>query len=401
MNPTPTGWAMTTIGSVFKTVGGGTPDTGSPGFWDGDIPWVTSADLGADGSMRRRRTVSMAGIESSAANLVPPNTVVVATRVGLGKVAIAPTEMAFSQDCQGLLPVPDVADEKFTFYQIGYRANLLRAASRGTTISGVPKAALLRLPFSLPPLPEQRLIVGAIEEQFSRIDAARRLLHATRQGLGRFRSSVLATITPPDGTWTTLGEIAEIVGGVTKDSKRQQDPSFVEVPYLRVANVQRGYLDLGDVTTIRVSRDKATSLRLKPGDVLFNEGGDRDKLGRGWVWQGELDECIHQNHVFRARLLDDRFDPKFVSMHGNTFGQPWFERMGKQSTNLASINLKTLKGFPIPELPLEDQRKIVAEAERQLTLAESCAKGVEHALIRSENLRSAVLASAFSGRLSS
>jgi type I restriction enzyme S subunit len=83
------------------------------------------------------------------------------------------------------------------------------------------------------------------------------------------------------------------------------------------------------VTTIRVPPQKAKALQLEPGDILFNEGGDRDKLGRGWVWQGQVAHCIHQNHVFRARLLTRRFEPKYVSLHGNNFGQQWFEHMGK------------------------------------------------------------------------
>jgi type I restriction enzyme S subunit len=213
------------------------------------------------------------------------------------------------------------------------------------------------------------------------------------------RLAVLAAVTPAHGKWTTLGEIAEIVGGVTKDSKRQQDPSFVEVPYLRVANVQRGYLDLTEVTTIKVPPDKAKALRLEPGDVLFNEGGDRDKLGRGWLWQGEIDDCIHQNHVFRARLTSEEFHPKYVSLHGNTFGRQWFERMGKQTTNLASINMRTLNAFPVPNLPIEEQRRIVAEVERRLTLVDSLIMAIDHALIRSDHLRRAILERAFLGEL--
>ena len=271
-------------------------------------------------------------------------------------------------------------------------------------ISGVGRPRLnlakirsIRLP--VPPLKEQERIVAAIEVQFSRLDAAEQLLRSARRRAGRMRASALAAVTPADCKWTTLGEIAEIVGGVTKDSKRQADPSFVEMPYLRVANVQRGYLDLREVTTIRVPPEKAKALRLEPGDILFNEGGDRDKLGRGWIWQGEIDDCIHQNHVFRARLLTYDADPKYVSLHGNTFGQQWFEKMGKQTTNLASLNLKTLKSFPVPDLPVEEQHRIVAEVERRLTILESLSTAIDHALTRSDHLRRSTLGSAFAGKL--
>ena len=122
----------------------------------------------------------------------------------------------------------------------------------------------------------------------------------------------------PNGwRWVTLRELATIAGGVTKGQKRRPHERVRKVPYLRVANVQRGYLDLGEVKEIEANESEITALRLQPGDILFNEGGDRDKLGRGWVWSGELPECVHQNHVFRARLLDSTNNPKLISYYGN------------------------------------------------------------------------------------
>lgn len=269
----------------------------------------------------------------------------------------------------------------------------------GSTIAHLPQEDLRNLPLNLPPYAEQERIVAAIEEQFSRLDAGAAALRRATKKLARMRSAVFTLIADSLDKWCTLGEIGEVVGGVTKDAKRQSDPSFVEVPYLRVANVQRGYLDLTSVTTIRVPDSTVDKLRLERGDILFNEGGDRDKLGRGWIWEGQIKDCIHQNHVFRARLLTDEFEPKFVSMHGNTFGRTWFEKMGKQTTNLASLSLTTLKSFPIPVLPVERQREIVVEVERQLSLLESLQSVTDQSLMRCNSLRSSILATAFSGQL--
>lgn len=117
----------------------------------------------------------------------------------------------------------------------------------------------------------------------------------------------------PEGwVWTTLSAIAELKGGITKGQKRRPGAVLWSIPYLRVANVQRGYLDLTEIKTIEATEAEIAELRLDPGDVLFNEGGDRDKLGRGWVWSGELPECIHQNHVFRARLRTRDVHPKYL-----------------------------------------------------------------------------------------
>ena len=175
---------------------------------------------------------------------------------------------------------------------------------------------------------------------------------------------------PRSWRWARLDEIADIVGGVTKDAKKQSLPRLVEVPYLRVANVQRGYLNLERVTTIKVPEETATSLQLIPGDILFNEGGDRDKLGRGWIWEGQITACIHQNHVFRARLFAPIIDPRLVSWHGNSFGQQWFIEGGKQTTNLASLNKTTLSVFPVPIPPLPQQHRIVAKVEELMAVCD-------------------------------
>jgi type I restriction enzyme S subunit len=250
----------------------------------------------------------------------------------------------------------------------------------------------------VPPHAEQRRIVAAIEEHLSRLDAAVGLVRNAASRLDGLRGSVIDSAFVASWPRVPLGEIAEVVGGVTKDSKRQEDPGLVEVPYLRVANVQRGFLDLETVTPIRVSPKRAAKLELRPGDVLFNEGGDRDKLGRGWVWSGEIPGCIHQNHVFRARLRDG-FDPRFVSWWGNSFGREWFWVHGRQTTNLASMSLSTLKAFPVPAPPLDDQRAAVAEIERRLSALDHLAHVIGALQARAARLRQSILARAFWGEL--
>ena len=131
----------------------------------------------------------------------------------------------------------------------------------------------------------------------------------------------------------------------------------------------------------------------------YNEGGDRDKLGRGWIWENQLDECIHQNHVFRARLLSRDIKPKFVSWYGNSFGQRYFFDEGKHTTNLASINMTKLSNLPIPLPPLPEQHRIVAEVERRLSVIEELEAVVKTNLQRAQRLRQSILQQAFSGKL--
>lgn len=134
----------------------------------------------------------------------------------------------------------------------------------------------------------------------------------------------------------------------------------LELPYLRVANVQDGHLDLDVIKTVAVSHDDVAKFSLQPGDVLFTEGGDFDKLGRGTVWRGEVPNCLHQNHVFAVRPSPAKLLPEFLAaLASSAHGRRYFQLSSKQSTNLASINSTQLKEFPVPLPSLDLQRKIV------------------------------------------
>ena len=234
-----------------------------------------------------------------------------------------------------------------------------------------------------------------------------RILNERRQnwqGRGQYKEPIALDTAklfqlPAGWTWTTLDALAEIKGGITKDQNRKHTAPARSVPYLRVANVQRGYIDLTEVKEIVTTEDEIRELALKRGDILFNEGGDRDKLGRGWVWNGELPECIHQNHVFRARLYVGAFNPKLVSWYANTFGQKFFFDEGKHTTNLASISMSKLKGLPVPIPPLAEQTRIVAEVERRLSVVEELEAVVSANLQRATRLRQSILQKAFTGEL--
>ncbi len=204
----------------------------------------------------------------------------------------------------------------------------------------------------------------------------------------------------PNGwCWTTIDAVGEVVGGITKGQKRKTEEELVEVPYLRVANVQRGYLDLSKIKTIQSRASELERYRLQPGDILFNEGGDRDKLGRGWVWEGQIEDCIHQNHVFRVRFVLPEMNSEFLSHHGNTFGRLWFLRTGMQSVNLASINMTVLRKFPVPLAPLSEQSAIIDFTREKLSNINRILELIEKNLSRSDRLRQTILKSAFEGSL--
>jgi type I restriction enzyme S subunit len=163
---------------------------------------------------------------------------------------------------------------------------------------------------------------------------------------------------PPVG-WkkTALDHVAEVQTGIAKG--KPINGAAVTVPYLRVANVQDGHVDLSVMKEISLKPSEVDRYSLRKGDVLFTEGGDFDKLGRGTVWNGEIEPCLHQNHVFAVRPKPDRLLPEFLAFQAaSQYGRRYFQLSSKQSTNLASINSSQLKQFPVLLPPIPEQRKI-------------------------------------------
>lgn len=203
---------------------------------------------------------------------------------------------------------------------------------------------------------------------------------------------------PGGWTWASMDMVTDIVGGITVDQKRGVE-ECESVAYLRVANVQRGYLDLSEVKMISALKNRIDELQLRHGDILFNEGGDIDKLGRGWIWESQISRCIHQNHVFRARLFVDGCWNKIFSWYGNTLGRTLFLRLGKQTTNLASLSLSKLRAFSVPVMDAKEASEIVSRVEDMLSIADKEFNELKDQTHASIALRQAVLKSAFSGKL--
>lgn len=345
-------------------------------------------------------------------------------------------------------------DARYLYYFISnksFRAEAEHHMTGGVGQKRVPTAYIKACTIPVAPLKQQHRIVAEIEKNFSRLDEGVANLKRIKANLKRYKTAVLKAavegklteqwrkdhpnVEPADklldrifserrqkwngkgpyrepGTpvipnlqklpngwvWTRLDTIANLQGGITVDKNRSWATAR-SVPYLRVANVQRGFLDLSKMKNILAPEKEIEDLRLVPGDILFTEGGDRDKLGRGWIWEGQLSECIHQNHVFRARLYSNNVSSKFVSWWGNSFGQHYFLREGKQTTNLASINITKLSALPIPIPPREEQRMIGEEVERRLSVIAELDGTVEANLKRADRLRQSLLQQAFTGHI--
>lgn len=418
MSNLPTSWAICNLGDVIEM------RTGPFGsalhkhdYVSNGIPVINPTHI-KNACIEPDYSVSISEDKASALSeyKLYPNDVIMGRRGEMGRCAVVP-DYANGWVCgtgSVILKTSAALDANYLqrYLSSPNTVRSLEGESVGSTMVNLNQKILLGLSIGIPPLQEQRRIADKLDTTLARVDALNDRLARITPLLKRFRQSVLAAATSGKLTedwrksnnmpfaWAevTLGEIADVQGGVTKDSKKQSN-SDEELPYLRVANVQRGYLDLEEIKRIRVPAHKIDSLLLKEGDILFNEGGDLDKLGRGWIWEGQINRCTYQNHVFRARLHDLRNQPKYVSWWGNYRGLHYFIQSGKQTTNLASINKTMLSALPISLPSQEEQTEIVRRVETLFAFADRLEARLQSAQTAAERLTPALLAKAFRGEL--
>ncbi len=439
MSKLPEGWVNVLLSDVAQWGSGGTPSRTNSAYYSGAIPWVKTGELGQGLIKDTEEKITALGLQNSSAKVFPKGSVLIAMYgATIGKTAILGIDAATNQACAIGIPIKNITTE-YLFYYLSSQKNAFIESGKGAAQPNLSQKIIKDWTIPLAPLKEQKRITDKLHELFARVDACRDRLDRVSFILDRFRQAVLDAATSGELTedWRTgdsivnsdneaidkltefdildagyfgnfkfpacwnvarLGEIAEIIGGVTKDAKKQ-DPADEELPYLRVANVQRGFLDLSEIKTIRVPQRRVEELLLKRGDILFNEGGDIDKLGRGWVWNGEIENCTFQNHVFRVRLYNEAFAPKFFSWYGNLRGANYFLSVGKQTTNLASINKSLLSALPVVVPPAEEQREIVRRAELLFAYADRLEARYRNAYDQIEQLIPSLLDKAFKGEL--
>ena len=232
-----------------------------------------------------------------------------------------------------------------------------RAQAQVTSLPSLKLSTLKSALIPVPPLKEQGRIVGILNQ-------AEKIEQLRKRAQERLQEFTPALFVKMFGDYeqieikfpcTPLRDVAAIAAGVTKG--RKIDPNHsIEVPYLRVANVQDGFLSLDEIKTISIRRGEESKYELVPGDLIMTEGGDSDKLGRAAVWNGEIPYCAHQNHVFRVRPNRELVLTDYLrDVVGSDYGKAYFLSMAKRTTGIASINKTQLGNFPVPIPPIELQ----------------------------------------------
>lgn len=202
-------------------------------------------------------------------------------------------------------------------------------------------------------------------------------------------------------TWRVapLRRFATIRSGLTLGKRYPADTKLVEYPYLRVANVQGEYTDLTDVATVQVTENEAKLYALHAGELLMTEGGDRDKLGRGCVWEGEISPCLHQNHVFALSTNEDLNIYYVDYLTTSDVGRSYFDFTAKKTTNLASTNASTIMAFPIPVPPRDEQDAIVSYLREKCAEIDRLITANERTISKLKEYRQSIIYEAVTGKI--
>ncbi|PZF13243.1 restriction endonuclease subunit S [Curtobacterium sp. MCLR17_034] len=291
-------------------------------------------------------------------------------------------------------PGPDVDDAYLLHFL--RRREVRRSGELRMTGSGgqrrVPADFMRMLEVPLPPLDEQQRIAAILDQADTLRAKRRRIL----DHLGSVRKALLDELVASreDGKSIRLGDLAEVSSGITK-GRVAKAPIAGSVPYLAVANVQDGRLELASVKSIDVTDAEMRRFRVLKGDLLLTEGGDPDKLGRGALWNDELPLALHQNHIFRVRLANESVVlRKYLSAYiSSNAARAYFLRSAKQTTGIASINMTQLRDLQVWIPSMERQRQYVARLDALSKVAQ------DTALRSMDELFDSLVSRAFRGEL--
>jgi type I restriction enzyme, S subunit len=459
----PDGWIHTKLGEAFKWGSGGTPQSTNDAFYDGDLPWLIIGDLTDGLVIEAQRNITQAGLENSSAKWVRPGSVLMAMYGSIGKLGIAGTELTTNQAIAFTDPRPVEAKYLF-YYLLDHRPELARLGKGGTQ-QNTSQTVIKAFPFILAPLPEQRRIVVAIEEQFSRLDAGVAVLERARTNLKRYRTAVLKAAVEgrltqvwreenpdvesasellerilkerreqwekdqlaayeekgkkppknwrskykipagPDANdlpelaegwcWVSVEQLADVGTGATPLSERLDYYENGTIPWVTSGALNQ-LLVTGANEYITEKALWETNAKVFPSGSLlvamYGEGKTREKVA-------ELGIDAATNQACAAPVFNSASKP--CQPYVKQFMLSRYLEIRRLSAGgvQPNLNLSIVRRTPVALPPLEEQKQIVAEIDRRMSILQGVEAEVESNLKRASRLRQSILKRAFEGKL--
>lgn len=350
------------LGDVCKFVGGGTPSRKRPEYFQGDIPWATVKDFKTFLIADTEEHISEVAIADSATNVINPGTVLLVTRVGLGKVAIAGCRLTINQDVKAITPTDNVMPE-FLFWFLLSKASDIQKMGAGATVKGVTLNDIKSITMPLPSLTEQHRVVDIL----SRADGIVRLRREAEEKAAELIPSLFLEMfgdpaTNPKG-WT-MATVGDVIESADYGSSTKASDDGSGLPLIRMGNVDfAGTLNLASLKFVNLTEAEVEKYRLRAGDILFNRTNSKDLVGKTGLWSDER-EAVVASYFIRVRVNRDKLHPNYLwaFMNSAHMKRVLFET-ARGAIGQANINSKELKAFPVAVPQLKMQQNYAARLE--------------------------------------
>lgn len=316
------------------------------------------------------------------------------------RAPVGPTNIAKEKCCigRGLAAIRYADCYKYVLYYLRSVSKYLESKATGTTFSSISGDTIKNLPIPLPPLATQHAIVSRIETLFAELDKGVEHLRTAQQQIKTYRQAVLKAAFEGCDKFEKIIKHFDVTGGLTKNSQREKFP--VKMPYLRVANVYYNRLDLSEIKEIGVQESEIKEKLLKKDDLLFVEGnGSKEQIGRVAIWNGSIENCLHQNHIIKGRPLGTTLSKFALYYFISDFGREQIIKVASSTSGLYTLSTEKVRNLNVPACSISEQQRIVAEIESRLSQAEAVEASIERALQQAEALRQSILKKAFNGEL--
>ena len=333
---------------------GGTPSTAREDYWDGDIPWITSADIVDIKTALPRKYITDKAIQESATNLIKKGNLIVVTRVGLGKIFANDFDVCISQDSQGLI-IKEGVDVNYLVWVLRDKVHEFKRTSQGSTIQGVTKKQLSEMQIPLPPLDVQREIVAEIESYQRVMDGARAVVDNWRPRIA----------VAPDWPLVSLGELCSLGGSVTKDVD-------LTLPYFGADSIESNSGQLIKVETAESQGVRGPVYEFNGERLLYSK--IRPYLNKLAVvdLKGYCSSDMYPLVLDKSKVNMTYLATYMLSREFNGGIRHYYER-----ANIPKINRSQLFQVSIPVPALETQNSIVSEIEAERALVEANRELVE------------------------
>jgi len=400
----PTSWMITRLGDICKTTSGGTPSRTRSDYYGGTIPWVKSGEL-CDGLVSEiEETITEEGLKNSSAKVFTKGTLLIALYgATVGKLGILSRESATNQAVCGIFP-SEVIETKYLFWYLRSIRTELIDKGQGGAQPNISQGIVKDIQIPLSPVKDQKRIVAEIEKQFSRLDEAVASLKRIQANLKRYKAAVLKTAVEgvESKWWQPIENAIESIGqGWSPQCDREASPDLETWGVIKTTAVQPGAFIEGENKRLPEKLQPRPALEIHQNDILITRAGPRSRVGVACLVKSSRPRLMVCDKVYRLRCRGKVVRPDYLELVLNA--PVIVDTLDELKTGISDsgLNLTQVRfnKLSIPLPPLTEQKVIVEEVERQLSVTEELEATIETNLKRAERLRQTILQQAFSGRL--